>query len=184
MNFKFLFILGLGAILLAGCSADVEDEMLGKPSSTETGADKMSSKVVERPFKSKADGNWFLVPSIDCEGLLPYSIEGTGNATHLGRFDIEGTLCAFPPEGLYFLTVKFIAANGDELIWESVEPFIDQNGQYTGGIFECKGGTGRFEMAEGTITVNEMLETTSVDPATGIPLSGTFTNAVTGTLAY
>lgn len=182
MNLKFLFLTALSAMILTGCSTENTEDFENATVSFKTAKENSNIKVVTRPFQSKCDGDWFLVPSTECEGLLQYSIQGTGNATHMGQVDIVGRICTYPPEGLYFLTVTFKAANGDELTWASDEVFINEQGLYAGGVFDCIGGTGRFSNAEGSITVNEVLIPTEFDGE--LPIAGTFSNDSKGTIAF
>lgn len=184
MNFKLFFVMLVGALFFAGCSNEIDDELSDNPLKAKLGTDNPAEKLVTRPFKSSASGDWFLSESTVCDELLQYSIVGNGNATHMGAITIEGTLCTFPPEGLYFITVTYTAANGDQVTWEAVDVFTNEEGLFEGGVFECLGGTGRFEGSEGMITVNELLIVTAFDEELGLPLGGTFTNNGSGTLAY
>lgn len=184
MNLKHVVLMLFGVFLFLGCSTETEEELYASPAKAKISKDQPAEKAVTRPFKSKADGEWFIVESTDCNDLLQYAIVGTGNATHMGKILIEGKICTFPPENVYFLTVRFTAANGDMVVWESSEVFINEFGLYGGGVFNCVEGSGRFENAEGTITVNEVLTVTSIDEATGLPLGGTFTNTGSGTITY
>ena len=172
MKTKCLLLMLLSAILFIGCSTDNQEDFLNDSSRSKLSKDNLA-KVVTRPFKSKASGDWFIVESTECNGLLQYTILGNGNATHMGAIDVEGKICTFPPD-LYFLTVKFTAANGDEITLESVEVFFTEDGHYAGGVFNCVGGTGRFENATGSVTVNEFIAITDFDQETGLPLTGTF----------
>jgi hypothetical protein len=183
MKTKFLFLMLFSAILFIGCSTDTQEDFLYDSSSSELSVNSLKAKVVTRPFKFKASGDWFIIESTECNGLIPYTIKGNGNATHMGLMDVDGRICSYPPD-LHFLTVKFTAANGDELNWESVEVFFNEDGLYAGGVFNCLGGTGRFENATGSITVNEFITITDFDPETGLPLSGIFSNSGNGTVIY
>lgn len=184
MNLKILFLTVLSATILIGCSTENAEDFENSLDGFKTTIENSNAKVVTRPFKSSGDGEWFIVPSSECGELLQYSIQGTGNATHMGKVDIEGRLCTFPPEGIYLLTVTYTAANGDEITWESDQVFINEQGLYAGGVFVCIGGTGRFTDAEGSITVNEGLIPTDFDPTSGLPLAGLFSNESEGTITY
>lgn len=87
-------------------------------------------------------------------------IEGSGNATHLGRTEFEIVQCwtkaypgLTPPDSYGQGSIIFYAANGDEL-WASYNGFADHQDDSDGteiltlGVFT--GGTGRFEVATGT----------------------------------
>jgi len=192
MKLKLFFLTALSAFLFLGCSTDNQEDFLNESLNSKLSQDNLSTKttkVVERPFKSKASGDWFIndIPEeYVCNGLLQYSIVGTGNATHMGKVDILGTLCTFPPTQQYFLRVTFTAANGDTVTWQSGEVFINEDDVYVGGIFDCIEGTGRFEGATGQVTFDELLVPTmfdfSFDPP--LPVAGTFSNKGLGTITY
>lgn len=184
MNLKFLFLTVLSAMIFIGCSTENAEDFENSLEGFKTTKAESNEKVVTRPFKSKGAGEWFYVESTECGELFQYTIRGTGNATHMGKVEIEGRICTFPPEGLYLLTVTYTAANGDTLTWESDEVFINDQGLFAGGVFVCVEGTGRFSDAEGSIEVNEILIPTDFDPTTGLPLAGTFSNDSEGTITY
>ncbi len=183
MKTRFLFLVLFSALLFTGCSTENEEDFLIESSSSKLSKENLTTKVVTRPFKFKASGDWFIVESTECNGLIQYTIVGNGNATHMGAIDIEGKICSFPPD-LHFLTVKFTAANGDQLTMESVEVFFNEDGLYAGGVFNCVEGTGRFENATGSVMVNEFITITDFDQETGLPLAGIFANKGNGTVTY
>ena len=188
MKLKLFFLMVFSAFLFLGCSTDKQEEFFNDSSNFKLSEGSFAAKVVTRPFNSKASGDWFINLNPEeyvCNGLLQYSIVGTGNATHMGKIDISGTLCTFPPEQIYILEVTFTAANGDSITLESGEVFINE-GNYIGGIFNFTDGTGRFEGASGQITVDEILVPiefdNSFDPP--LPIAGTFSNKSSGTITY
>ena len=185
MKANFLFTMLFSALLFIGCSTENEEDFLIESSSAKLSKDISSAKMVKRHFKMKAYGDWFLVvaESTECNGLPQYSIQGQGNATHMGAITVEGKICAGPPE-LYFISGKYTSANGDELTWESTEVFFDENGIYAGGVFQFVEGNGRFSNVEGTFTVNEALIIAEIDEQTGFPLGGTWSNNGSGTITY
>lgn len=183
MKPKFIFQMVFWTLLFIGCSIDEQEDLLIDTSSIEISEVDLNAKAVNRPFKSKASGNWFFTESTDCNGLLQFSIIGMGKATHMGKIDVEGVICTLPNEQ-YYLTGKFVAANGDELNWESVEVFFDEFGLFAGGVFDVVGGTGRFKNATGTFTTKEYLIVEELDESTGLPVSGTFSNDGSGTINY
>ena len=184
MNLKFLVLMVVGAFFFMGCSTETEEDLEASLLKTKLGKDKTTEKVVSRPFKSKASGEWFFeeAESEECDGLLRYSIVGVGNATHMGKISIQGTLCTFPPENIYIITVTYTSANGDQITWQSGDIFLNEENIFAGGVFNCIGGTGRFEGAEGSIAVDEMLEVTLISD--GLPLAGTFSNEGSGIIIY
>ncbi|PTX44248.1 hypothetical protein C8P64_0222 [Christiangramia gaetbulicola] len=183
MKLKFIFQLAFCTLLFIGCSIDEQEDFLKDSSGIKTSEVELKAKVVNRPFKSKASGNWFFTESTNCNGLLQFSIKGNGKAIHLGIIDVEGVICTIPNEQFY-LSGKYIAANGDELYWESVEVFFDEFGLFAGGVFDFVGGTGRFSDATGSFRSNETLIVEELDETTGQPVSGTFSNDGWGTIIY
>jgi len=90
---------------------------------------------------------------------------GTGIATQLGRFTVtwEGTgnLVDFSGVGSY----HFIAANGDSISTEFVgqTTSTDTPGVlYIEELITITGGTGRFENATGSVTLERLLDSTGV----------------------
>lgn len=89
-----------------------------------------------------------------------FSYRGEGNATHMGRFTVEGGECAFfDPDDpgaarSGYGEWTFTAANGDELCVEYDEAVVTLEGPNSPWILfyvpslEATGGTGRFETAE------------------------------------
>ena len=79
--------------------------------------------------------------------------EGTGTATHTGRFQEEATV--FPtlgPDGQpisYTVEATLTAANGDQIFFKGNATFTSST--TTIGTAEVTGGTGRFKDAAGTI---------------------------------
>lgn len=102
-----------------------------------------------------------IAPPGRCPPHLPllFTYRGAGNATHLGRFTVEGTECAYfdssnpgsADSGVSEWT--FTAANGDELYVSydettgSMEPPPSPWLLWSAEIY-ATGGTGRFETAE------------------------------------
>jgi hypothetical protein len=79
-------------------------------------------------------------------------IQGTGNATHLGRLTTDQSHCATPTspaftDGLFTLT----AANGDQLLGTYSGDFVPLDPPLFSidGQFTFTGGTGRFAGATG-----------------------------------
>jgi len=102
-----------------------------------------------------------IAPSGRCPAHLPllFTYRGAGNATHFGRFAIEGSECAFfdpsdPSTAASGVSEWiFTAANGDELhvsydeTTGSLEPPPSPWLLWSAEIY-ATGGTGRFETAE------------------------------------
>jgi hypothetical protein len=190
MKTKLFLLMALSAFLFLGCSTDNQEDSFYDSSNSRLSEDNVAARQVTRPFKSKASGDWFInlnPQEYVCDGLLQYSIVGTGNATHMGKINILGTLCTFPPEGIYILEVTFTGANGDSITWRSGDDvFINEQGLYAGAVFDCVAGTGHFEDASGQITVDDFLVPTEFDNTfePPLPVAGTFSNMSLGTITY
>ena len=108
-----------------------------------------------RPFHLVETGT----ASISADGKIVSN--GTGTATHLGRFHLhrEATLTPIPgsTEAEAEGTARIVAANGDVLLASIKGVFNPSTGQGV-LIYEWTGGSGRFEDATGTtvwlVTVN------------------------------
>ncbi len=101
-----------------------------------------------RPFHLVEHGTL----TVDKDGNLV--ADGTGTATHFGRFALHRTATLKPSEdgsGLVDVdgraTLK--AANGDQLE-ASIDGTLNPGTGHAVLIYEWKGGTGRFENASGT----------------------------------
>jgi hypothetical protein len=125
------------------------------------------SQRQEVPFKGRWEGALTgrtpLTPP-----FLSVSFEGTGNATHLGRFtvEIQFVLNTLPTNRTLAGTYEFTAANGDTLTADFAgkspltDPGVPQTSVETATI---TGGTGRFASASGNFTAERV-----VDLATGL----------------
>jgi hypothetical protein len=171
-------VFGALAVIFIGCDADsiVSTETMSDDQEAQYAAVEKygsSNGAVNLPFKSR-----FMTtgqPSGDYRGSCgdrpfpPYNQaiqNGSGEATHLGRFSVYGTFCmditpfmddgaltgdeSAPYDNGWFVLV---AANGDSL-WLSIEGEVlpSDDPRYTGEFFSpmyVEGGTGRFEGASG-----------------------------------
>lgn len=107
------------------------------------------------PFKGRDVGT-FALPGPCADGSLRVLIEGSGTATHLGRYSYEADECFNPVTGAFSGVPIITAANGEQLF-----------GTYTGQVaptgnpavvsyveqMSISGGTGRFSDASGTFEV-------------------------------
>ena len=115
------------------------------------------SKDQEVPFKGRLEGAATIRPLTP--PFLSVSIEGTGNATHLGRFTVENAHLVNTATGTLTGTYEFTAANGDTL----TASFTGQASTPAPGVRSIvetatiTGGTGRFADATGTFTVERFL---------------------------
>ena len=142
---------GVGAMLLAAATGCVDagpmevrtaeaDE--GLAASMAGGAD------VVRPLEQHSRG--VLAPVGLCAGGVAMHADGTGLASHTGRFEISMDWCIDPSTGaIADGDATVVAANGDEISMA----FTGQATSATELIFYVviDGGTGRFEGASGAI---------------------------------
>lgn len=166
MKFKFLSLLFLFSILLS-CSKETELVESNQ-------ANQIFNPTTERPFKLKSHGNFTTVPAVECAPLTQRVLTGTGNATHIGRFDASIIWCTNFADQIY-LEGTIIAANGDELYFYSIGFGQGSEGQYGDYIFE--GGTGRFVECYGEIRIYTSITNTS-------ETEGTYNNSGEGYLIY
>lgn len=127
------------------------------------------------PFKSSVSG------TLTSTGPSTVKLTGTGNASHLGRIDYNGTVqisSQTPTQITDDLTETLTAANGDKLtlLCHQVANLTSQKGVYesTADQWTVISGTGRFSGATGSGS-----GTTHVDFN-----SNTFTKDCTGTITY
>lgn len=125
----------------------------------------------ERAFKARANGEFVIH-----DGGLTVTIEETGFATHLGRYQAEGVFvfAGVNADGtLHFITsVTYTAANGDVLETTGTAD-VDLLTGITVGEDTFVGGTGRFADSTGTVSF--------VSIATG---PTTFHSTLTGIIDY
>ena len=113
-------------------------------------------------------------PTVCTDGLMQFAIEGMGNATHLGKFEVNLTNCTNLSD-IQFISGSATAANGDFINFLSVGAGLDDLGTYT--EYMINGGSGRFEYATGLVRLYDEIEFTS-------PTGGIFTNQGIGTITY
>ena len=136
-------------------------------------------KRVKKSWKINSSGTFApdFSMAAECGGLLPLKIEGSGNASHIGLFDVVILWCTGGIGGpANFITGTLYTANGDLIYFESVEfrPFeID---------YIVTGGTGRFDGAEGAFTLTQT--EFNIESPDGAPPSGTYTNEGGGHIIY
>ena len=153
------------AALFVGCSQPITPTSPTSPSSASlsiassdanaTGAGVLSTDQ-DVPFKGRLEGTATLTPATP--PFLSVSIEGTGNATHLGRFTIEIPHVVNTTNRTSTGTYEFTAANGDTL----TGGFTGQATLTSPGVLSIvetatiTGGTGRFADATGSFTVERL----------------------------
>ena len=103
----------------------------------------------EVPFKGRSSGLSIAGSFDPVAGIAHGSIEGEGQATHLGRFTVTGDVAVEVATGMAQGTWTLTAANGDQIFLD----MVGENGSddhHGVGQFTVTGGTGRFEGASGS----------------------------------
>jgi hypothetical protein len=130
-----------------------------------------SAGAAETPFKGKIDAvetGTIVFPTVFLDR------EGTGTATHLGRYTEHIVMTINVPTMSSTGAATFTAANGDIML-ASVLGQATRTGPTTLSIVEVytiTGGTGRFADATGSFTLESTL-----DQTTGVS-TGTFTGVI------
>lgn len=175
MKVRSILIMLFASFLFSGCSIDGEEEPIVETFESKINGNNLKARKVTRPFKGKGSGTFQLVENTDCgDDLFQVSIDGKGNATHLGLFTVILTSCT-NFSNIYNLSGVQTAANGDELYFYSTSFGMDEKGNWTDYIYD--GGTGRFENATGEFRLYGINTFTS---STG----GYYTNQGYGTISY
>jgi hypothetical protein len=137
----------------------------------------------EVPFKGSLEGvvtrRTPLTPP-----LVSLLTEGTGNATHLGRFTVEIAHVVNTVARTLTGSYEFTAANGDTLIADVTGPFGPtlENPRVLLSVETATitGGTGRFAGATGSFTVERLLNLDTF--LTTVSFDGTISSPGTATL--
>ena len=155
----------VGLALFVGCSQPVSPTSPTSLSSASLSIASSEAKVTgagvlskdqEVPFKGRLEGTATITPGTP--PFLSVSIEGTGNATHLGRFTVEIPHVVNTTNRTSTGTYEFTAANGDTL----TAGFTGQATLTAPGVLSVvesatiTGGTGRFADATGSFTVERV----------------------------
>jgi hypothetical protein len=155
----------VGVALFVGCSQPITPTSptslssasvsIASSEANATGAGVLSNNQ-EVPFKGRLEGTATITPGTP--PFLSVSIEGTGNATHLGRFTVEIPHVVNTTNRTSTGTYEFTAANGDTL----TAGFTGQATLTAPGVLSIietatiTGGTGRFADATGSFTVERV----------------------------
>ena len=143
----------VGAALLVGCSQPITPT---SPRSLSSTGAAVRSNDQDVPFKGRLEGAATITPGTP--PFLSVSLEGTGNATHLGRFTVEIPHVVNTTNRTSTGTYEFTAANGDTL----TASFTGQAILTSPGVLSVvetatiTGGTGRFADATGSFTVERV----------------------------
>ena len=110
----------------------------------------LTALAAPRPFHLVEHGTARVAKDGDTLVLVA---DGTGTATHLGRFTLHRTATLKPSTEASELEVDgqatLTAANGDQLE-ASIEGTLNPQTGHAVLIYQWKGGTGRFQNASGT----------------------------------
>ena len=116
------------------------------------------------PFRGRLEGVSTVAPLTP--PFVAVTLEGEGNATQLGHFDVSSSIVADESNGTAVGTYEFTAANGDTLTADYTEYFAptDVPGVFSDVITATiTGGTGRFAGATGSFVSHR-----AADHVTGI----------------
>ena len=148
----------IAALLLsfAGCSKDNDLQTENDGSSSA-----LKSTVIKTIKIHNSSGimDFIFSPDNPCfaAGFAQASITGSGNATHLGKFNLESHFCV-NEQGLPTSSMNgsLTAANGDKILIFMEDPstgfYFDPNDGLFHMEFTVVGGTGRFANATGNIS--------------------------------
>lgn len=191
---KKFSIISLSLMLLIACSKDsdqlasVQGEISVKPSTQKS----QTSRVFKGNLFSTINLNPS-APPMSCTGDLPGLALPEhfmhGNATHMGELIWQQSTLIHTSCNLSFATMLLttdvsgqLSASNVDLIYYSGTDVIDVTNLLTGagttgsieGTWTITGGTGRFDGASGSITINGTVDFNT----------GTFSCAVNGTITY
>jgi hypothetical protein len=171
----------VGIALVAGCSqpiAPTNPTSLSSASSPITSSEASGSSTSihandqQVPLKGRLEGTATVTPGTP--PFLSVSIEGTGNATYLGRFTVEIPHVVNASNRTSIGTYRFAAPNGDTL----TAGFTGQATLTAPGMLAIvetatiTGGTGRFAGATGNFTAERVF-----NQATGLT-TGSFEGTI------
>jgi hypothetical protein len=153
--------------LIVGCSQPISPTgpsltaSVGNATSTGIPGEVAALRREEVPFKGRLEGvvtrRTPLVPP-----LVSLLTEGTGNATHLGRFTVEIAHVVNTLARTLTGSYEFTAANGDTLIADVAGEFgptlENPRVLFSEETATITGGTGRFAGASGSFTVERLLD--------------------------
>lgn len=174
----------VGVALFVGCSQPMTPTSptslssaslsIASSEANATGAGVLSNNQ-HVPFKGKLEGTATITPGTP--PFLSVSIEGTGNATHLGRFTVEIPHVVNTTNRTSTGTYEFTAANGNTL----TAAFTGQATLTAPGVLSIvetatiTGGTGRFADATGSFTAERLF-----NQVTGLT-TGSFDGTISST---
>lgn len=170
MKFKSLIAIAV-IVLLFGCEKD--PITLDEISQTSTiDSEEMVASGVTKTIKFKGStGTMTPVAIPDCGGIAQILVEGTGIASHLGKFTVQNTICIYSPTDPPMITGILTAANGDQ-IFTYVSGFWKE-GDISYYVYTIYDGSGRFEGITGEILMYGIVD--EVNGVFSLQGEGTFT---------
>jgi len=189
---KKLTAIILSAILFAGCSKDTDRETFIQGEPIQSVQTPQITRVFNGSFSSTINTDPGITP-MQCTGDLPGLFLPDhflhGNAIHMGQLIWEQSTLRHLSCNLSFSTRQLTAsvsgqisaANGD-VIYYNGNDVIDVTNLLTSqgitgsiqGVWNITGGTGRFEEASGSFSINGLVDFTT----------GTFSVVANGTITY
>ena len=186
LNFLKTFLgMALAGLFLISysCSPETDLDVLENLESVNASAKKSEEEArKKRPWKIRSSGSFEATgPSLFCDDPtkpLQILLEGDGNASHLGLYEVSITWCTDGDPGgpNNFIEGTLTAANGDLVYFKSLQ-FNGESVDY-----EVTGGDGRFEGADGQFTLFTTEFILEVGE-TGLPF-GTYANEGGGFIIY
>jgi hypothetical protein len=170
--------LALTALALVACGTDAPRDPLA-PSAPSLKADRGAPATAARgaavPFRGRLEASEE-TDFASMPGFALVDLRGTGTATHLGKYTLEGDFTVNTSTLAGAGTLTFTAANGDVLTATVVAQATPTPGFTGATVVETAtitGGTGRFAGATGSFTITRALSF-----ITGVS-SGSFEGTIT-----
>ncbi len=114
-----------------------------------------ASAGAQVPFKGSDSGNFVLGAGPCASGFIPLDINGSGRATHLGKYTYHADEC-FDGVSAFYGVFRITAANGDMIFATySGTAAADLSGYTETAVLT--GGTGRFAGSEGELDVSGVI---------------------------
>jgi hypothetical protein len=161
-------------LLLAGCT---DADPVGVPDAAQqtalspAGALHVtgSGGAAARPVQQTSTGVLWPIGFCDeTAGIARWWVEGSGTASHVGRFSIGKSMCLDPVTGA--VTDGYgglVAANGDRIHMVFTGQMVQPEPPTFALLYHIVGGTGRFENAAGELAVRTMLTSESTWTSSG-----------------
>jgi hypothetical protein len=164
------------ALILAGCTdadpvgvPDAAQQTAVLPASTLHFSS--SGSAAARPVQQTSSGMLWPIGFCDeAAGVARMWIEGSGTASHVGRFSIGKSMCLDPTTGAVTDgDGMLVAANGDRIHMEFIGQLVELEPPTFELLYAIVGGTGRFENAAGELAIRTVLtsETTWTSSGSG-----------------